>query len=59
MTVTAYAVVNGNGRIVKVCINEYQADRQQRMLSGMRHWGQPFRVVPLTGEVERVEGQKR
>lgn len=58
MTVTAYAVVNGSGRIVKVSARQFEMDRQRQLLERSRPMPGPYRVVVLTGEVERVESRK-
>ena len=58
MTVTAYAVVTGQGRIVKLHTFSFQAERQQRLLAATKPAPGPYRVVQLTGEVERVERRR-
>lgn len=58
MTVTAYAVVNGSGRIVKVSWRQFEMERHQRILTARSPMPGPYRVVELTGEVERVERKR-
>ncbi len=59
MQVSVWAVVNGSGRIVKVSSRSFEMERQQRVLTATKPAPGPYRVVELTGEVERVEAAKR
>lgn len=58
MTIEAYAVVDGRNRVVRVERFQFSAERHAKILSGTKANLKPYRVVLLTGEVERHEGKR-